>query len=59
LSKLEIKTYKKRAIFKVIRDENEMPNKRIRPIYSGPEEAIFYEYEQKISLTNQRFLDDF
>ena len=46
LSKFEIKTYKTKATYKVIREGNEEPNKRKRPVYSGPEEAIFYECEQ-------------
>ena len=59
LSKFEIKTHKTKTIFKIIRDGNEQPNKRERPVYSGPEQAIFYECEQKITLKNQRFIDDF
>ena len=46
LSKFEIETFKTKSIFKVVRDGNELPNKRERPVYSGPEEAIFYECEQ-------------
>ena len=45
--------------YKIIRDGNEEPSKRTRPVYSGIVEAILYECEQKISLTNQRFIDDF
>jgi hypothetical protein len=59
LSKFEIETYKTKTTYKVIREGNEEPSKRKRPVYSGPEEAIFYECEQNHKLTNQRFTENF
>ncbi len=59
LSKFEIETFKTKATYKVIREGNEEPSKRKRPVYNGPEEAIFYECERNLQLTNQRFIEDF
>ena len=59
LNKFEIETYKTKATYKVIREGNKEPNKRKRPVYSGPEEAIFYECEGNLQLNNQRFTEDF
>ena len=42
-----------------MREGNEQPSKRTRPLYNGPKEAIFYECEQGYKLTNQRFIEDF
>ena len=36
LSKFEIEMRKSKKIYKVIRDGNEQPNKRKRPVYNGP-----------------------
>ena len=46
LSKFEIEIENNQKVFKIIRDGYEQPKKRERPVYSGPEEAIFYECEQ-------------
>ena len=40
--KFEIKILESKVFYKIIRDENEKPNKRTRTTYSGPKEAIFY-----------------
>ena len=47
-----METYKKKEIFKIIRDGNEQPNQRKRVAYDGPRQAIFYECEQKYTQTN-------
>ena len=58
-SKFEIKIYGTSKAYKVIRDENNDPSKRKRPVYSGMVEAIFYECEQNFTLKNPRFIDEF
>ena len=47
------------TICKIIRDGNEQTKQRKRAAYDGPIQAIFYECEQKYTLTNQRFIDDY
>ena len=41
LCKFEIEIYNSKNIYTIIRDGNEEQNKRKRPVYDGPKEAIF------------------
>ncbi len=45
LIKFEIQINNSENIYKIIRDGNDNVNKKERPVYTGPKEAVFYECE--------------